>query len=339
MAIIVLSVTHKRLQNSSRKETGRKFRNQLIMVGVSVTVVLTVISFAPIEPQLRGNLLSLIGIVLSATIGLSATTLMGNAMAGIMLKSVNHFRSGDFIRVNDNFGRVSERGLFHTEIQTPDRDLITLPNLQLATSAVRVIRAGGTVISSTVSLGYDVHHSRIEELLLQAGNKVGLTDPFVQVLELGDFAITYRLAGILENAKKLLVYQSRLKVAMLDALHDGGIEIVSPHFTNHRIYQPGDEFISSPNKNVTKSTPDAPPVEVVYDKAEAAANTENEQDKLEKVTASLEEKLKDLKKADDTREKERLEKEISQQKIEQEALAQKLEQRKDLDKEDHGEPA
>lgn len=84
-ALIVLSVAHKRLQKSSREVSGRKLRNQLVMAGISVAVVLAVISFAPIEPQLRGNLLSLIGIVLSATIGLSSTTLMGNAMAGISL--------------------------------------------------------------------------------------------------------------------------------------------------------------------------------------------------------------------------------------------------------------
>jgi small conductance mechanosensitive channel len=337
VALIVVSVTHKRLQNSSREAVGRKFRNQLVMAGVAVAVLLTVISFAPIEPQLRGNLLSLIGIVLSATIGLSSTTLMGNAMAGIMLKSVNHFRSGDFIRVNDHFGRVSERGLFHTEIQTPDRDLITLPNLQLATSAVRVIRPSGTVISSTVSLGYDIHHSRIEELLLQAGDKIGLADPFVQVLELGDFSITYRLAGLLEDANKILVYQSRLKVAMLDALHNGGVEIVSPQFTNHRIYKPGDEFISPPEKPSAQTTPDAPRVDVVFDKAEAAATTEQEQSQLGQLTNSLEDKIKDLKKTRDPAVRNRLEMEIHQQTKEKESLSKNLEQRQEQVDDDGGE--
>jgi len=33
--------------------------------------------------------------------------------------------------VGDYFGRVTERGLFHVEIQTEDRDLATLPNMFL----------------------------------------------------------------------------------------------------------------------------------------------------------------------------------------------------------------
>ena len=49
-----------------------------------------------------------------------------------MLRTVRNFRAGDFIRVNDQFGRVTDRGLFHVEIQTADSDLITLPNLYLA---------------------------------------------------------------------------------------------------------------------------------------------------------------------------------------------------------------
>jgi len=39
-SLIILSVAHKRLQANSKAETGRKFRNQLVMAGVSVAVVL-----------------------------------------------------------------------------------------------------------------------------------------------------------------------------------------------------------------------------------------------------------------------------------------------------------
>ena len=44
------------------------------------------------------------------------------------------------------FGRVTERGLFHTEIQTEDRDLVTLPNLYLVTNPVKVVRTFLTVL-------------------------------------------------------------------------------------------------------------------------------------------------------------------------------------------------
>ena len=63
---------------------------------------------------------------------------------------MRNFRPGDFVRVGERLGRVTERGLFHTEIQTEDRDLTTLPNLYLVTNPVTVVRASGTIVSTTV---------------------------------------------------------------------------------------------------------------------------------------------------------------------------------------------
>ena len=66
---------------------------------------------------------------------------------------------------------------------------------------------------------------------MQAADKIGLSEPFVQILALGDFSVTYRAAGLLTETKQLIAFQSRLRVAILDALHASGVEIVSPEFT------------------------------------------------------------------------------------------------------------
>ena len=38
-------------------------------------------------------------------------------MAGLMMRVVKGFGAGDFVSIGESFGRVSERGLFHVEIQ------------------------------------------------------------------------------------------------------------------------------------------------------------------------------------------------------------------------------
>ncbi len=96
---------------------------------------------------------------------LYSTTLASNAMAGLMLRIVRSFKPGDYIRVGDFLGRVTERGLFHTEIQNERSDLVTLPNLYVTSNAVTVIRPSGTFVSATLSLGYDIHHDEIEKTL------------------------------------------------------------------------------------------------------------------------------------------------------------------------------
>ncbi len=105
------------------------FQRQIIMVLLTGLGCLVVILALPIADSLRNHLLALLGILISGIIGLSSTTLVANGMAGLMLRSVKSFHSGDFIRVGAHCGRVTERGLFHTEIQTEDRELTTLPIL------------------------------------------------------------------------------------------------------------------------------------------------------------------------------------------------------------------
>ena len=98
-------------------------------------------------------------------------------MAGLMLKAVGSFRTGDFIRVDQHFGRVTEKFLLHTEIQTEDRDLVTLPNLYLISHPMRVVRSSGTLISCELTLGYDIHRRKVTDLLRQSGEKAGHEEP------------------------------------------------------------------------------------------------------------------------------------------------------------------
>jgi small-conductance mechanosensitive channel len=140
---ITLFVVHRLLERTRGPAEFSSFRNQLIMLGLTLVGGLLVILVLPIGEATRGQLLSLIGILFSAAIALSSTTLLGNALAGLMLRVMRNFRMGDFIQVGEHFGRVSDRGLFHTEIQTQYRELTTLPNLYVVTHPVTASVAPG----------------------------------------------------------------------------------------------------------------------------------------------------------------------------------------------------
>jgi small-conductance mechanosensitive channel len=257
--------------------TTRRFRGpgpQVTMLVLGFLGAMIVLIATPLESTTRGQLLSFFGIVFSAAIALSSTTLLGNALAGAMLRSVKNFRTGDFVQVGDVFGRVSERGLVHTEVQTADRDLVTLPHLYLVTHPVKVVRSSGTIVSATVSLGYDIPHTRIEALLLQAARETELEEPFVQIIDLQDHAVVYRVAGLLRDVVQLISKRSRLRAKMLDCLHEGGIEIVSPGFTNMRHYD-GRAFVPPKVVSPAVAETESRPEEVVFDKADEAATLES----------------------------------------------------------------
>ncbi len=270
----------KKIASRTENQLGR----QLLMLVLTATIIVLFILTLPISESLRGQFLSLLGILFTAAIALSSTTFLGNAMAGLMLRAVENFRPGDFLRAGDHFGRVSERALLHTEIQTEDRDLTTLPNLYLVTNPVTVVRSSGTIVSATVSLGYDVSHNQITGLLIEAAEVAELKESFVQILELGDFSITYRVAGFLTEVKTLISARSRLRACMLDVLHKNNIEIVSPSFMNQRHLENNQKIIPNSVLHSRKKEKNNTPEEIIFDKAEEAESKELLLDRVHLLT-------------------------------------------------------
>lgn len=256
------------------EEPEARVRRQLLQLMVVLFAFIVLALIVPLETETRGQLLSLFGLLLTGVVGLASTTFVSNAMAGFMLRSVSSFRTGDFVRVGEHFGRVTETALLHTEIQSEDRDLITLPNLFLITQPVRVVRASGTLVSADVSLGYDIHRQRIREALLAAAGDAELADSFVQVMALGDFSISYRVSGFLEDVGSMVSKRSELRAKILDRLHEDGIEIVSPNFMNQR-QLPADLQFMPQRYYHPETVEDRVEVEkIMFDKADLAARLE-----------------------------------------------------------------
>ncbi len=275
---------------------------QLLMLTLTAAGMLMFIFSLPMSETSRGQILSLLGIVVTAVIALSSTTFVANIMAGLMLRAVNSFGPGDFIKSETFFGKVTERGIFHTEIQTEDRDLTTLPNMVLVNNPVTVVRNSGTVITATVSLGYDISHVRIEEILKQAAEESGLLDAFVLIIDLGDFSVNYRVGGFTEEVSRLLSIKSNLRKNILVKMHESGIEIVSPNFMNQRALDPKVPVIPASVHSAPVQESETTPEDLIFDKADSAA--EREQLKQEKAAAKerLDEIAKEMKaqKSEDT---------------------------------------
>lgn len=278
-----------------RRELGSEalLPRQLLLFFLTLASLITLVVIAPIQEEAtRERILSIIGLLISAVVALSSTSFVTNFMAAIMLRVTQPFTVGDFITVSDHFGKVAERGLFDTEIQTESGELIAIPNAVFITSAVKVIDRDSTIISTTLSLGYDTHHSRIERLLIDAANSIGLSDSFVLILELGDFSVTYRLSGLLPEAKTLITARSKLNTAVLDTLHGAGIEIMSPTFTRHIPHPAEQQQIPVPEQ-IPVST-ESPSVEdIAFAKANQAEELEALKLELQAEVAELNAKIVD----------------------------------------------
>jgi len=329
MALVVgvVALVHRAIRqrnNASLKQDH--LREQLLLLALWLVGAVSFILALPIGEETKGQLLTLFGILLTAVIGLASTTFVGNAMAGLMLKGLRGLGPGDFIRVEGHFGRITDRGLFHTEIQTEDRDLVTLPNLYLVTNPLRILRPSGTVIAAKVSLGYDVGRTRIEAQLVAAAEAAGLQDPFVQLIDLGDFSVVWRAGGILEDLGRIISTRSALRREMLDRLHADGIEIVSPIHAMHRRLDPQIPVVPDPDD--VASVPESLPIEqLVFDKADLAASVERLIDKHEGLMAQVDELRARLKVEEDPTEITAIEAKLDRKKLLAAAALEAIEDR------------
>jgi len=279
----------------------------LSLIGIAlISTILTL----PIGDAARGQLLSLLGLLVTGAIALSSTTFLGNGLAGIMLRAIRSFRAGDYIRVGEHVGRVSDSGVLHTEIQTEDRDLTTLPNVYLVTHPVTVLRASGTVVSAEVSLGYDVSRELVELQLIKAASLTGLSEPFVQILDLGDYSILYRIAGFLADTKQIMTTRSNLRKAMLDSLHSAEIEIVSPAFHNQRRLTNEDSFLPTSKRRWQRHVEPSPEARI-FDKADAAEAKQKIKDEIGAQSKRIEELEAKLKNSEFEAEKSHIELELA----------------------------
>jgi small conductance mechanosensitive channel len=299
VAIALLAATiflHQRLIAFYADDPAKQHHRSLIALCLYTFAIVLGVILMPVGDAMRGQLLQFIGILLSATIALSSTTIVGNAVAGFMLKTLRNFRPGDFISCDNHFGRVTNMDVLHVEIQTEDRDLTTLPNLYLVTNPVRVLRNSGTMLHVEVSLGYDVSRKKAEEALIKAAEQTGLETPFVQIRDLGDFSVVYRVSGLMQDISQLISTRRTLRAHTLDELHAADIEIVSPTYMTTRGMKPSDRVLpmrktfESPDDAQPSSSDEVNPDEVVFDKAQRA----DELNALKKTYTELSQQLIDV---------------------------------------------
>ncbi|MGC9354855.1 MAG: mechanosensitive ion channel family protein, partial [Mariniphaga sp.] len=259
-----------------------------------------VVSFVlalPLDQHSKEQILSFLGIVISAGIALSSTTLLGNLIAGIMNNTMKRFRNGDLIQIDHWQGRVTRKGMFHSEIQLEDSNFVTIPNLFIASNPVKITRKTNTVISTMVSLGYDISRFKIEDALKEAAITAELKDPYVYITGLEDHAVVYKIHGFLEDSTKFFSAKSLLNGRVMDALHKKGIEIVSPGFRNQRSVE-NMTFIPEEDKGSHPDYQQDSPEKLIFDEAIKSEEIEKKKDllkKLDKKKEQLKEELKKLK--------------------------------------------
>lgn len=304
--LILLLMLNSRIFNrmKSVEYTGSIIRRSISFLLILTGALVFILSL-PIERELKGQILGFLGIIISAGIALSSTTVLGNLIAGLMNNSMSRFRNGDLVKIDDIQGRVLRKSIFHIELQLEDSNFVTIPNLVIATHPVKLTRKTNTVISTSVSLGYDVSRIKIEESLKEAALETGLKDPYVYITELGDYAVVYKIHGFLDDSSKFFSTSSLLNAKVMDSLHSKGIEIVSPTFMNQRRVDEL-QFIPRHQAEEKEAGKDSSPEELVFDEAIKSEEIEQKKDLLTKMSKRRDELRAEIKGTKDKDESEKI---------------------------------
>jgi small-conductance mechanosensitive channel/CRP-like cAMP-binding protein len=178
-----------------RKITIPTIARDIIVAVVYMVAVFTVLS------QVGLNVTSLIttSAVLTAVIGFALQDLLSSVMSGIALQLEQPFSVGDWVKFDDQEGRVLETNWRSTKIETLHRDIVVIPNNVITRSPLINFTAPDPIHRRKldIGLGYEAPPNRVKRSLLTALREVdGVLEepkPLIRLRSYDDFSIGYRI--------------------------------------------------------------------------------------------------------------------------------------------------
>lgn len=178
----------------------------------------------------------LVGLMLS----LGASNVVSQGASGLILTYSRTFRIGEYVRIGDHEGTVTDLGIFNTRLRTGMGEEITLANSTVFGAVTRnysrTVKGNGYILDTTVTIGYDTPWRQVEAMLLEAAGKThGLSHepaPRVYQTALSDYYPEYRLVcqATAEQPRTRAQTLSDLHANIQDTFNRYGVQIMSPHY-------------------------------------------------------------------------------------------------------------
>lgn len=143
-------------------ETLRPFITSIINVGLKIFL------FMLVANVVGADVTGLIAILAAAgfAIGMALQGSLGNFASGVLILSLRPYKTGDWVSVEDKFGKVKEIGIFNTIIITPGHNLLIVPNSKVTDTVVTNFSNKGVLrIELKVTIPYDESYPKVEKII------------------------------------------------------------------------------------------------------------------------------------------------------------------------------
>jgi small-conductance mechanosensitive channel len=208
-----------------------------------LTIVVWVFALAMAYPYLPGahtDAFKGLSVLVGLMVSIGASGLVGQAASGLILMYSRAIRIGEFARIGDVEGTVTDLGTFVTRLRTGKGEEVVLPNAlvmgQITRNYSRTSGGSGFTLSTSVTIGYDTPWRQVHAMLLEAAKRTRglLAEPAPRVVQtaLSDFYVEYLLiaqAGP-EAPRQRAEALSELHGHVQDVFNEYDVQIMSPHY-------------------------------------------------------------------------------------------------------------
>jgi len=153
------------LEKAGFSETLRPFISSVtsvVLKGVVLFIIATVIG---------ADLTGLVAILAAAgfAIGMALQGSLGNFASGILILTLKPYKVGDWIQLEDKFGKVEEIGIFSTDVLTPGNKILVIPNAKITDSVVANFSKKERIrLELKVTMPYEESFPRVKKIIEDA---------------------------------------------------------------------------------------------------------------------------------------------------------------------------
>ncbi len=161
-------------------ETLRPFISSIINVALKVFL------FMMVANVIGADITGFVAIVATASfaVGLALQGSLGNFASGVLILSFRPYKAGDWVSVDEKFGKVKEIGIFNTIIITPGHNLLIVPNSKVTDNVVTNYSNKGVLrLELEVVIPYDESYPKVEQIIKSTikNTPILLTEPAPEV--------------------------------------------------------------------------------------------------------------------------------------------------------------
>ncbi len=179
-----------------------KFLSQVVSLTLIVVSVVLILVYG-YHAEIKGLVLA--PSVLAVILGLAMQNLLGNIIAGLALQFGKAFKDGDWLLVNNQYGKVVEINWRSTRLLTNDDVSIDIPNLDMTKSVITNLNLPTRLHAARITLMVDntMPPTRVKDVLLHATSNAkgvsGEKKPKVYLKNFGESAVEYEIKFYLED--------------------------------------------------------------------------------------------------------------------------------------------